>query len=250
VAGKEERREGMSMKHSLRRLFWNMGYDICRFIPSSHPLARRKQLFEFYGIDVVLDVGANTGQFAQQIRNDIGYSKKIVSFEPLSSAFELLKANAERDPEWDIFNFALGDAEAKQEINIAGNSYSSSLLNMLPSHLKAAPESKYVGSEVIEIKTLDSIFDDVCQRDKNIYLKIDTQGFESKVIKGAERSLAYINTVQLEMSLVPLYQGELMFNEMYSLMSEKGYSLVSIESGFSDQVSRQLLQVDGIFHRL
>jgi hypothetical protein len=80
-------------------------------------------------------------------------------------------------------------------------------------------------------------------------MKIDTQGFESKVLKGAENSLMQIDTVQMEMSLVPLYEGELLFNEMSILMSEKGYVLVAIETGFSDQDSGQVLQIDGIFHR-
>jgi len=78
---------------------------------------------------------------------------------------------------------------------------------------------------------------------------MDTQGFESKVLKGAENSLPHIDTVQMEMSLVPLYDGELLFNEMCLLMSQKDYTLVAIENGFSDSASGQLLQVDGIFHR-
>lgn len=240
----------MSIKHELRKFLWKFGYDISKFTPIYHPLARRRQIFEYYAIDTVLDIGASSGQFAQQLRGDIGYANRIISFEPLSSAFELLKANAEADPSWEVFNCAIGDTEEKREINIAGNSYSSSLLNMLPSHLKSAPESKYIGREVIDIKTLDSLFGDLCKSANSIYMKIDTQGFESKVLKGAGKSLARIDTVQMEMSLVPLYEGELLFNEMCMLMSEKGYSLVAIETGFSDLVSGQLLQVDGIFHRL
>ncbi len=81
-------------------------------------------------------------------------------------------------------------------------------------------------------------------------MKIDTQGYESKVLKGAEKSLLQIDTVQLEMSLVPLYDGELLFNEMCMLMSEKGYTLVAIDQEYIDRNSGQLLQVNGIFHRL
>ena len=81
-------------------------------------------------------------------------------------------------------------------------------------------------------------------------MKIDTQGYESKVLKGAENSLPRISTVQMEMSLVPLYDGERLFHEMCALMSDKGYTLVAIENGFSDPASGQLLQVDGIFHRM
>lgn len=240
----------MSIKHELRKFLWRVGYDISRFTPRSHPLARRKQILDSYNIDTVLDIGANSGKFAQQLRDDLSYANRIISFEPLSSAFEILKTNAKGDPNWEAFNFALGDTEEKQKINIAGNSYSSSLLDMLPSHLKSAPESKYIGREIIEVKKLDSIFGNLCKPTNNVYMKIDTQGFESKVLKGAENSLIQIDTVQMEMSLVRLYEGGLLFSEMCIFMNEKGYSLVSIETGFSDPVSGQLLQVDGIFHRL
>jgi hypothetical protein len=80
-------------------------------------------------------------------------------------------------------------------------------------------------------------------------MKIDTQGYESRVLQGAQGSLARIDTVQMELSLVPLYEGELLFQEMWELLRAKGYTLVAIESGFSAPASGQLLQVDGIFHR-
>jgi len=238
------------MNRSLRKLLQRFGYDLAKFTPGAHPLARKKQLLESYGIDTVLDVGANAGQFGRQLRRDLGYARRIISFEPLASAFAQLAARACGDAAWQVFNFAIGDAAAKREINVAANSQSSSLLRMLPSHVKAAPHAGVVGTEVIEIRTLDSLFGELCRSARNVYLKIDTQGYESKVLKGAESSLARIDTVQLEMSLVPLYEGELLLNEMCALLSGKGYTLVALENGFSDSVSGQLLQVDGIFHRL
>ena len=237
------------MHRSIRKLLWKLGYDITKFRPASHPMARRKQLLESYAIDTVLDIGANTGQFARQLRDYLGYAGRILSFEPLSTAFRALKAGAEGDPAWQVFNFALGDAAEKREINVAGNSYSSSLLGMLPAHLQSAPDSRTVGKETIEIRTLDSLFGELCKAARNLYMKIDTQGYESKVLKGAENSLARIDTVQVEMSLVPLYEGELLLNEMCALLSGRGYTLVALENGFSDPASGQLLQVDGIFHR-
>ena len=239
----------MNIKNEFRRILWKMGYDISRVGVETHVLARKKKLLESYAIDVILDVGANSGQFAEQMRKVIGFSGRIISFEPLISAFELLKINAKTDPKWEIVNCALGDAEAKQYINIAGNSYSSSILNMLPTHLKSAPESKYIGRELVEIKTLDSIINGLCSMEDNVYLKIDTQGFESRVIKGAERSLLQISTIQLEMSLIPLYQDELLFSNLHSILSKKGYSMVSIEQGIVDKNSGQLLQVDAVYHR-
>jgi len=239
----------MGLKHELRKLLRRFGYDISRVTPLSHAMALRKTMLGSYDIDTVLDVGANAGQFALALRREAGYTGRILSFEPLSAAYELLKENAKGDPDWEVFRCAIGDAEGNREINIAGNSYSSSLLDMLPSHLKSAPESRYVGKELIDVRTLDSLFENVRKNAGNVYLKIDTQGFESRVLAGAEKSLAFINTVEMEMALVPLYDGELLFHEMCLRMRSNGYTLVALENEFSDPVSGQLLQVDGIFHR-
>jgi FkbM family methyltransferase len=239
----------MGMKREFRKFFWRFGYDISRITPLSHAGALRKQMLESYDIDTVLDIGANSGQFALGLRRNAGYTERILSFEPLSAAFAILKENAKNDPFWGVFNYAIGDREGKREINIAGNSYSSSFLNMLPSHLKSAPDSRYIGKELIKMSPLDSLFSDLCKTARNIYMKIDTQGFESRVLDGAENSLALINTVEMEMALTPLYDGELLFHEMCQRMSNNGYTLVAIENEFSDPASGQLLQVDGIFHR-
>lgn len=240
----------MNFRYAIRRLLWKAGYDIWRFTPSSHPIARKKQLFESYRIDTVLDVGANTGQFAQSLRDDLGYTGRIISFEPLSSAFDGLQRNAATDPAWEVLNIALGDTDETQVINIAGNSYSSSILNMLPTHLHSAPESAYVGTETIQVRTLDSLFRELCKSPGNVFMKVDTQGFESRVLKGAERSLEQIDTVQLEVSLIPLYESELLLSDMCLAMSNRGYTLVALENGFTDEASGQLLQIDGIFRRL
>jgi FkbM family methyltransferase len=238
----------MTIKQEIKYLLWKIGYDISKFAPTNNPLARRKKIYDYYKIEVILDIGANSGQYARQTRA-LGYSGKIISFEPLSKAFQLLKTSAKKDTKWDVYNFAIGDSDKENRINISENSYSSSLLEMLPSHLKSSPESKYIGHEEIVVKRIDSIFSDICKSVNGIYMKIDTQGFEKNVINGAEASLGQIDTIQMEMSLVSLYKGELLFPEMCLLMESKGYTLISIEPGFTDQNSGQLLQVDGIFHR-
>jgi len=240
----------INIKKLLNRAFRSIGYDITSFNPTTHPLARRRQLMKTYDINLVFDVGANMGQFAEYLRRDIQYQKRIVSFEPLSSAFSALQAHAKGDDLWEVNNYALGDKNEKKNFNISKNLASSSLLNILPLCIAAAPEAQYIGKELVEIKTMDSIFNNISLGEKNIYLKIDVQGFESKVIKGAENILSYINTIQLEMSLVPLYQNEFLFPEMYALMKDKGYSLMYFEPVFHDKKTGQLLQVDGIFHRI
>ena len=238
-----------SMIQAIRRGFWKFGVDFSRFAPDAHPAARRKQLLAACDIDTVLDIGANRGQFARHLRKDLGYAGRILSFEPLSTAFEMLKRSAEHDPGWEVFNFALGDAEERREINIAANSDSSSLLDMLPEHLAAAPESRYEGREAVAVKRLDPLYEGLCRGAGRVYMKIDTQGFEDRVLRGAERSLAAIDTVQVEMSLVALYQGQPLFPDLYAYLAARGYSLFSIDPCFADKKTGRVLQVDGTFRR-
>jgi len=239
----------VNIKQMIRRVCRRIGYDVVRYEPTFHPDARRRALFESFKIDTVLDVGANTGQYGKYLRNVIGYKGRIISFEPLSSAYSELRRTAIADGSWKAINNALGNKNGRIQINIAGNSLSSSALEMLPSHLKAAPESKYIGKEDIEVITLDSVFKDICSTKQSILLKIDTQGYERFVIEGATNSLPFIATIELEMSLVPLYQGEMLFNEMYEGLYRRDYRMVSIEAEFSDNRTGQVLQVDSIFHR-
>lgn len=239
----------MSVKQKVRRRLRKLGFDVSRFDPESHSLARRGRLLRSFRVDVVLDVGANAGQYAQELRHDLGFAGRICSFEPLAAPFHVLSDRAAGDPSWSVFNFGLGDVAGSATINVAGNSESSSLLEMLPRHLEAAPDSGFVGTEDIEIKTLDAVFDELCAPGQQVYLKVDTQGFEARVLRGADRSLARIDTLQVEMSLTPLYVGEPSFVEMCQMLVGTGYTMVGLEPGFADPRTGQLLQADGIFRR-
>lgn len=240
----------MSILHQLRKIFWRTGFDVCAFDAASNNLARKQEIFRKFGINIVLDVGANEGQFGRHIRHDLDYKGRIISFEPLSSAFEKLQKSAASDSLWQVDKFALGDDERETTINIALNSVSSSILEMARTHLNSVPSSRFVGTEKVRVKTLDSIFGEICSTNDNVFLKIDTQGFENKVLQGAYRSLDRISTIQLELSLVELYRGEATFGEMFGQMRQKGYDLISIEPVYFGEIPGQILQVDGIFHRV
>jgi len=238
----------MFFKRITKKIFNKAGFDIVRYPPMNQIIKRRMKLISFYDINLIFDVGANIGQYAKQMRNR-GYKGRIVSFEPLSSAYKKLVENSSADPLWNTVNIALGDNERTTEINIAGNSYSSSILDMLPKHLSSAPDSVYVGKKVVIVRRIDSIISDYFHSSDKLFLKIDTQGYEKNVIDGAENSIDKIAGIQLEMSLVPLYKGETLFLEIINLLKQKGYTLMSLEPGFSDPSTEQLLQVDGIFFR-
>ena len=108
-------------------------------------------------VDLVLDVGANKGQYAQSLFNK-GYEGTIVSFEPLSTAYSVLLKQSKKNKKWIVEKkCALGDFKGKIKINISENSYSSSLLPMLDSHIKSAPNSKYVDFETVNLFKLDNL---------------------------------------------------------------------------------------------
>lgn len=127
----------------IRKIVRNLGYDVVKYDHASNQIARRIKILETENINLALDVGANIGQYAQELR-EIGYSDKIVSFEPLSSAYKSLNINSKKDPLWETHNLALGSKKGEEEINVAGNSQSSSILEMLPLHATSAPESVYI----------------------------------------------------------------------------------------------------------
>lgn len=214
----------------------------------THALARRIKLMESHEIGLVLDVGANTGQYAKILRK-AGYRGDIVSFEPLSGAFSRLQRSAARDRRWQAVRLALGDRDGETTIHISGDSQASSLRKMLPLHEDIAPYFSSVGQEQVTLRRLDAVWGEYASGKVKVFLKIDTQGFEKQVLSGASRSLRKIQGVQLELSIAPLYQGSQLLPEMLRFMSRQGFTLMSLEYGFCHPETGQMLQVDGIFFR-
>jgi FkbM family methyltransferase len=129
------------------------GYEIVAIDPLYPAANRRLTMMTHHGVNTVVDVGANTGQYSSALRQ-AGYSGDILSFEPLSEAYEELEKKSGPDPKWRVFHSAIGDANGEAEINIAGNSESSSLLPMLDTHIRISPESQYLTTERVYVRTL------------------------------------------------------------------------------------------------
>lgn len=234
------------LKDLLRTALRNVGYDIVSYTPAFHSLARRSQFLRSLKVDLVLDVGANVGQYALQLR-EIGYCGPIASFEPVSEAFNALHQRAKTDPRWTVHNIALGEKSGSAVIHVSRNLQSSSLLPMLSSHLAAVPESAIARQEEIQVRRLDEIIDQVGSQATRIFLKMDTQGFEKAVMQGAAGCMNRVEAVQAEISLVPLYDGESDLCSFVSYMADAGFSMASIEPGFSDGSTGRMLQVDCVF---
>lgn len=233
-------------KHLIRPFLRALGRDLIVYDPGHHPMARRAKLLHSYNINQIVDIGANRGQYAQSLR-ELGYSGEIICFEPLSGAYSALKSWADIDGNVVAINSAVGDFDGEVDFNVAANSTSSSVLEMLPSHTEAAPHSKIERKERVSITRLDSVFEKYCDEKNNILLKIDTQGFEMSVLNGALDSLNKIKAIQIEMSFVPLYQGQALFPEVYSWLDSKGFQMVDVHPMFINPDTGEVLQVDGFF---
>lgn len=233
----------------VRQLVRRTGFDITRYPPpygsADQGGAYVRRIWDL-GATVVLDVGANEGQFAQHLRG-AGWRGRIVSYEPLSSAYAALSRNASKDPDWQVFNVALGATKGSAPIHIAGNSQSSSLLPMLEAHRSAAPDSAYVGDETVDIVPLDDALAGVVTESDRLCLKLDCQGYERQVLDGATKSLERTVMIVMELSLVDLYEGAMRFDEALPRLRDAGFVLAAIDPVFSDPETKEMLQVDGCF---
>ncbi|MGB7345037.1 MAG: FkbM family methyltransferase [Pirellulaceae bacterium] len=206
------------------------------------------ELMADYDVDVVLDVGANIGQYARKLIRS-GYRGRIVSFEPLPDAFATLSESRRGIPQWQVENFALGGENATATLNVAGNSMSSSLQGMCEEHVDAAPESAYVASIDVQVKRLDDVFRQYVKAGERCYLKLDVQGHEHHVLAGAAGCLDSILAIQMELSMEHLYEGQQLWQDSIASMHSLGYRLMTMEPGFRDRRTGVMLQADGIFVR-
>jgi FkbM family methyltransferase len=212
-----------------------------------HPAWRRQGLLRDRGVDVVVDIGAARGGFAQELRG-FGYTGKIVSFEPLSSAYSDLAATASGDPLWTTVNAALGEEAGRLPIHIASNSDSSSLLPLGEEHRAAAPHIDYLGIEHVDVVRLDDVASEHIPSGARTFLKLDAQGYERQVLAGGPRTLASSVGVQLELSLAPLYDGGMLVDEAVCFLYEEGFRLMAIFQGFTTPRG-EMVQADGVFFR-
>ena len=196
-------------------------------------------------INAVIDVGASTGDYALKARSMFPQAK-IVSFEPLPNSFKILKQNFKDDKNHLAYNFVLSNQKGVLKFNESSYSGSSSLLAMSKVHTDAYPYS--ANNNIIEVSanTLDSVFENL-NLEENILLKLDVQGAEALVLKGAINSLAKIKVIFIEMSFVELYLGQWLFDELYAFLKQFNFRLVGIENVSQSLKDGSYLQMDAYF---
>ena len=196
-------------------------------------------------IRTVLDIGANTGQFASQFHRLLP-DARLYSFEPLEDCYNALLKRMGRVSKFQAFNFALGDKNGQAQICRNDYTPSSSLLSMDELHKRAFPFTEHATTQEIEIRRLDDILDEL-DIVENVLVKIDVQGTEDKVIMGGEQLLSRASVLIVETSFKPLYKDQPLFDGIYDLLRERGFEYAGSEHTIRNPNDGSILQCDSVF---
>lgn len=219
----------MSLKKTIDLLLRKLGVEVKLISTQNRKNNLKHKWLLDLGINHILDVGANEGQFAEKIRKYFP-STKIDSFEPLEVCFTKLKQNFEKDKNFKAHHFALGNENNTIMINMNESLPSSSILEMTEIHHKNYPSTYKSSSKEIDVKRLDDCNNIVDKNDK-LLLKIDVQGYELNVLKGSINSLKFIKVIIVEYMYEKLYEGQSEFDELNDFLKSHNF----VFSGIYDQ---------------
>ncbi|HTW78930.1 MAG TPA: FkbM family methyltransferase [Terracidiphilus sp.] len=196
------------------------------------------------GIDLVIDVGANTGQFGESLRAG-GYQGKIVSFEPFSAAFQILKQKADADGNWEAHQLGLSAKEGSAALHVSELAVFNSMqktTGVAQMHDRRMAVSR---DEEIGLRTLDQVASGLTG---TILLKIDTQGHERQVLEGGRQTLARSLGVMMELAVIHTYEGAWRFHEAVKYMEDAGFVPAQIEPvGFHGRDKVSAVEFDCLF---
>ena len=230
-------------KKNINKWINHLGYQI---VPKSNyiPKVRSKHWLELLDIKEIIDVGANEGQFINEIIKILP-NRKIFAFEPISDCFNKLEKNTEH-LNVELFNFGLSDKEEEVEINISKNQASSSILEMRELHLNSFPNTTYIKKEVIKLKRLDDIIN-LHKLKTNYLAKIDVQGYEKFVLLGGENIFGNASAIIIEITFEPFYENQWLFEDIHTYLNKREFKFLGFIEQFTSIQSGIPLYADAIF---
>ncbi len=224
------------IKDYLRR---KQGIDINRY-----PLYR---LLRNANVDLVFDVGANRGQFAEDLYKS-GYTGRCLSFEPIPNVYHVLRDKAAHDESWDVYNCALGKNSGTRKLHVTKQDASSSFYTVNERYgdmySNVLTESEAID---VSVKTIDEIFQENNVENNRTFLKIDVQGAEMDVLEGSERSIKSFYGIQIEVSLSSIYDDSPLIEDIIKWVRAKGFKPVFIKPGFKNPENWIYYDADVLF---
>jgi FkbM family methyltransferase len=223
-----------------------MGYEVRQYTPLHSFAAAREELLQRRGVDVVLDVGANAGQYGSMLR-ELGFAGRLVSLEPVAEAFAELERLAAADGAWEAVRVAASDADGEITLNVTADSRSSSVLAR---NERFADKAGWAPKESrrVPARRLDGLVGELLRPGERAHLKLDIQGYERHVLAGAGDALGRFEALELELSVTPLYVDQPQLAEMLPLLAERGFRPVCLEPILLDD-DGLLMELDGLFAR-
>ncbi|NUR79900.1 MAG: FkbM family methyltransferase [Dermatophilaceae bacterium] len=218
-----------------------------RVEPLYHSLdAHRTRLIGQLGVARIVDVGANVGQYATHVRS-LGYAGEIVSFEPNPAASDELRRRAAGDDRWRVETCALGPAEGEAPLRITVDGLSTSLLQPDGGADYTFMAEDTAQQVVTPVRTLDSF--GLADDGVPTLVKLDVQGYEGAVLDGGPQTLARAVAVEAELSLIPLYTGQILIEDMLTRLRASAFTPVTLTRGFTDPETHEIVQMDGLWVR-
>jgi FkbM family methyltransferase len=210
-----------------------------------------RELFTRLNVTGVWDVGANAGQYADLLRSFVRYDGTLLSFEPVGFMYKTLRERAKSDDRWRVFGIALGSSNGERAIKVARNPVLSSFLDRSAYSIQTLGGKTNVrGEEVVTVRTVDSIATEIMDggADARVFMKLDTQGWDLEVLRGAEDLLSRVVGIQTEVSIKPLYEGMPHYTETFDYVQSKGFELSGVFPVLRDERLR-LVELDCVFVR-
>jgi FkbM family methyltransferase len=228
-----------ALRHPKAVGLWRRGVDYDSYRRLDRPWLRRLD------IRTVLDIGANEGQFARLIHAVLP-GATIYSFEPLPDCYRRLQSALPAPARFHALNCALGAANEQLEFWKSPHTPSSSFLPMTTAHEDAYPESRGASRVEVPVRRLDDVAPELALVD-NVLVKIDVQGYESRVLQGGEATLRRCAVALIETSFVPLYRDQPLFAEVLSRMQALGFAFLGNLWQHDDRTSGCPLFADSLF---
>jgi FkbM family methyltransferase len=237
-----------------RRPLWRLKHVLFKY-------ASDRGLIEYYhgalenqlkrcSTDLVLDVGANTGQYVRTIRR-LGYHGDIHSFEPIPTLAQRLSTAAATSTNWTVHPIGLGAQTTEGEINVMADSSFSSLRNPNAFALETYSQATSITAKLkVPVRRLDDVLIEFIPEyaKRSIHLKIDTQGTDMDVILGAGQALTSVKSMQIEIGMQLLYEGQSTYGADLERLDRAGYDLAGIYPVSRDRTGR-VVDADCLFTR-
>ena len=199
------------------------------------------------GFEIVIDIGANKGQFALATRHFCP-DARIICFEPLVEPASTFKKIFQGDLNTTLHNVAIAPREGSMEMHISKREDSSSLLPISKVQEEFYPGTGEISTVKVTVGPLSNFLPASYIKGRAL-LKIDVQGYEYQVLNGCHDLINKFSYVYCEASFVELYSNQKLAKDVIEWLEINGFALIGAYNFSYSKKSGQAIQADLLFKR-